>query len=153
MEQFEIAGCKFWFKRLGFEDGCRGVRLVAEVMGPALSARGDVAAALTASVDRLPQLVKLFAPYTQVQADDTGAGRKVPLDKFVDDCFRGRLDRAVLYVAHCAVLEFGDYFLVERAESIGTQFSALLERFPSLQALLKPSSSGDASSADTSKAD
>jgi uncharacterized membrane protein YgcG len=149
VEQFEIDGCKFWFKRVSLEDGCKGLRLVSEIVGPALSA-GDMAQALTASIDKLPQLVTLFAKYTDFQADHAAAGRKVALAKFTDDLFRGRLDLAVLFVANCAVIEYGD-FLGERLQRLGDGMADLVNRFPALKALIH--SSGDSSSADTSKTD
>lgn len=148
-EQFDIDGVRFWFKRVSLEDGCLGLRMVSEVAAPALNAK-DFASALTKSIDQLPKLVNLFAPYCEVQGDGVAAGRKVPLKPFVQDCFAGHLDRALLFVANCAVIEYGD-FLGERLTALGRGLGELAERFPALKALTP--SSGDSSSAGTSKTD
>lgn len=151
-EQFEIDGCRFWFKRVSLEDGCKGLRLMAEIAGPALG-KGDFAQALTASIDKLPELVRMFAPYTEFQCEDvasTGAGRRVGLAKFTDDLFRGKLDLAVLFVANCAAIEYGD-FLGDKLQKLGAGLADLANRFPALKALIP--SSGDLSSADTLKTD
>lgn len=149
VEEFEIDGVKFWFRRISLEDGCTGLRMVSEVMTPAFNAK-DFASALTKSIDQLPKLVDLFVPYCQVEGDGIAAGRKVQLKAFKQDAFAGHLDRALLFVANCAVIEYGD-FLGERLAKLGTGLGELVQRFPSLQALIP--SSGDSSSADTSKTD
>lgn len=151
-EQFEIDGVRFWFKRVSLEDGCLSVRMLWEAMGGAAGRTvQDYVAALSKSIDTLPKLVHLFAGYCEVQGDSgLAGGRKVKLTPFVQDCFAGNLDRALLFVAHCSAIEHGD-FLGERLLKLGRGLGELAERYPALLALIP--SSGDSSSASTSKTD
>jgi hypothetical protein len=115
--QFEIDGFTFTLRTLKLQDACRGAELTGALN----------------QLSRLPELLKLFAPYCTVEHETVGAGRKVPLDKFLGDVFDGHIDRAMLFAAECSAIEFGD-FLGAGQERLKTGLEALAQRYPSLKA-------------------
>lgn len=148
-EHFQVGDVRFWFKRVSLEDGCLSLRLLGESMGMAAGRTlPDYVAALTRSIDRVPQLVALFAGYCEVEGPGIGAGRRVALKPFIQETFAGHIDRALLFIANCSAIEHAD-FLDDRLLGLGAGVADLVQRFPALAALIP--SSGDSSSADTSK--
>lgn len=129
---FDIDGYSFELRTLDLTDACRGVKLVGELLGPAMGA-ADLTSAISAAVGRLPELIELFTPYCKVQAADVAGGRKVDLKPFRAEVFNGHLDRAVLFAANCAAAEFGD-FLGAGLERLSTGLAELAQKYPALRA-------------------
>lgn len=146
--EFEVDGLTFEFSEMPLPEACRGAELVAELI-QASGAQGDiaqrVAAAAAKALSKLPDLVKLFAPFCKVEdpSGAIGAGRRIRLAGAVEGmAFNGRIDRAVLFVANCAAAEYSD-FLSEGLERVAAGLAELGSRYPSLLARIP--GSGDSS--------
>lgn len=136
---FEIDGFAFELSPLELPEACRAARLLTELVGAPLAGGGltaeSAAAALASSFERLPPLVDLFAANCKVQGESVAGGREVPLKTFKSEVFKGKLDRAILFVANCAVVELGD-FLGAGLERIGSGLSLILDQNPEIQKAL-----------------
>ncbi len=128
---FKIDGYEFELRTLDLPDACKGVKLVGELVGPAMNAT-DHATAIAGAIGRLPELLDLFVPYCQVRGPGVAEGRRVDLKPYRGDVFNGKLDRAVLFAANCAAAEFGD-FLGAGLERLGAGLADLAQRYPSLK--------------------
>ena len=117
--QFECDGVAFDVGRLNLNDSCKGLELLAKVVGPAAGLlASDPAAAmatLLGQASQIPALLALFAPVAKVSRDSTGAygsfgeGSFVELKPFISAVFETRLDLAVAFLAECVRNEFGPF--------------------------------------------
>lgn len=142
---FTVDGLEFEFSEMPLPETCKGAELVGELLKGAFSAGGDlklaIAGACSAAISKLPALVELFAPFCKVEHDEVSAGRAVKFTKeFQARAFNGKLDRAILFVANCAAVEYGD-FLGAGLERVAAGLGELAQRYPSLTA--RSHSSGD----------
>ena len=139
-QEFEFDGLRFEFAEMPLEQTCKGAELVSELIAGAQggSLQERVAGAAAKAISKLPALVDIFAPYCKVQGEGVGAGRLVPLAKFKGEAFNGRLDRAILFVAHCAAVEYAD-FLADGLERVSSGLADLVALYPSLTERLRTS--------------
>jgi hypothetical protein len=139
-QEFEVDGLRFEFAEMPLEKTCKGAELVSELVAGAQGGtlQERVAGAAAKAISKLPALVDIFAPFCKVEGDGVGAGRKVPLGTFKGEVFNGRLDRAILFVAHCAAVEYAD-FLADGLERVGAGLADLVSQYPSLTARLPTS--------------
>jgi hypothetical protein len=129
--QFKIDGIEFEFEGLGLDDTFVGFELTQAIVGPVIeSLRQQVAAAsaeakaedlalsidlpaiiqaLTGSFGKVPQLLRLFASATKVKFAHGGKAVPVKLELQLDETFKGKQTRAILYCANCILLEYADF--------------------------------------------
>jgi hypothetical protein len=124
--QFKIDGIEFEFEGLGLDESFAGFELVQAIVAPVIgSLRKQVAAApgesaedlaqgidlpeLTGSFGKVPQLLRLFAGATKVRFALGGRAVPVKLDLQLDETFKGKQTRAILYCANCILLEYADF--------------------------------------------
>ena len=117
--QFECDGVAFDVGRLNLNDSCKGLELLAKVMGPAIceAPKGQQAAtmALLGQAGQIPALLALFAPVAKFwrgpdgEPSSQGNGTLVDLKPFVEQAFATRLELACAFLAECVKNEFGPF--------------------------------------------
>jgi hypothetical protein len=124
--QFKIDGIDFEFEGLGLDESFAGFELVQAIVGPVydelvgqVSAAPEAAAesidlaalvrALSGSFGKVPQLLRLFAGATKVRFAHGGKAVPVKLELQLDETFKGKQTRAILYCANCMLLEYADF--------------------------------------------
>ncbi len=117
--QFECDGVTFDVGRLNLNDSCKGLELLAKVLGPAISQlQENPTSALTAllsQASQIPAMLALFAPVSKVWRNADGAfgaadaGLLVDLKPFVEQAFAGRLELACMFLAECVRLEYAAF--------------------------------------------
>jgi hypothetical protein len=140
--EFEVDGLTFEFKQPPLSETCRSLEIVMAVLDKA-GAGGEtlqdkLIGALRQSIGKLPELVQMFAAFCKVEGPGIGSGRRVNLPAFAGDVFDGRLDRAVLFVFNCILVEHAD-FLSEKLDGLAEELGAAVARFPSLTARIRSS--------------
>lgn len=106
---FMLDGKAFELRPLPLDESCRGLELLATVLGPAFGSASDaqaIALALT-KAGELPKLVGLFAKHTRFDRQNDGV--MTALAPFVGDVFERRLDLALLFVAHAVKAEYAAF--------------------------------------------
>lgn len=135
--EFEIDGLTFEFGEMPLPQTCAGAELVSELY-LAGSAGGEtvplrIAAGAQRAIGKLPSLMAIFTPFCKVEGEGLAQGKRVKLKAFEGEVFNGRLDRALLFVANCAAVEYGD-FLSEGLARVAEGLAELVVRYPSLKA-------------------
>lgn len=92
---------------------------------------------LVIQLDRLPELVQLFAAHCQVNLLETAKkGAKdhwVPLDTFLDTCFARRNVDLLEWLLECVGWQYADFLAEGGLVSLG---SRVAKRYPSLTSLI-----------------
>jgi hypothetical protein len=132
--EFEVDGLTFEFSEMPLAKTCEGAELVSELYQAGFSGTTvpeRIAAGAQRAIGKLPAMMALFVPFCKVESEGLAQGKRVKLDKFQGDVFNGRIDRALLFVANCAAIEYGD-FLSEGLARVALGLAELVERYPSL---------------------
>lgn len=113
---FEIGGKTYQVGRLKVRDSLAGLKLVGKILLPAFAEgasapAGQLGGAIAKAVeglDCLPTLLDLFVPVTKFTGP---TGSMVELSAFIEDCFGGRPDLCVEFIARAVQGEYGAFFL------------------------------------------
>jgi hypothetical protein len=114
--KFECGGFSFEVARLPVKKSLKGLKLVGQVLLPALAAGaaakegsvGDAVERAVAGLECLGDVLDLFVPHTKFVGP---TGKSVAFEAFVDDTFSGKPEACVEYLARCVQLEYGAFFL------------------------------------------
>jgi hypothetical protein len=127
--KFECGGFSFEVARLPVKKSLKGLRLVGQVLIPALAAGaaakdgsiGDAIERAVAGLDCLPDILDLFVPHTKYVGP---TDKLVPLEAFVDTVFSGKPKTCVQFIVKCVQLEYADF--LESIE-LSSEDSAMLK--------------------------
>lgn len=101
VEQFEISGTNYHYKRLNPTLTLKGLQYVSPLF------KGDVERCL----ENAPALMDMFAASTKVEHVDEGSGTSalLPLKPLVDAKFTGKPGDMMAFILKCLTLEYGDF--------------------------------------------
>jgi hypothetical protein len=112
--KFECGGFQFEVARLPVKKSLKGLKLVGQVLLPALAAGaaakegsvGDAVERAVAGLDCLPEILDLFVPHSKFVGP---TGKSVAFEAFVDDTFSGKPEACVEFIARCVQLEYSGF--------------------------------------------
>jgi hypothetical protein len=119
-DSFMVGDIQFELSPLKLEQQMAGWGILGSVVLPAIGQLAsqdmskDGIASVLAGVERLPELLKMFAGACKVQWQSQGM---VPLTPFLDNVFSRRSDLVLGFLAECVTIEYAS-FLDERGKSV-----------------------------------
>jgi hypothetical protein len=129
--KFECGGFQFEVARLPVKKSLKGLKLVGQVLLPALAAGaaakggsvGDAIPRLIDGLDCLPEVLDLFVAHTKFIGP---TGNWVAFESFVDSTFGGRPEVCVEFIGQCVKAEYSVFLAGALAASASNGLLAKL---------------------------